>query len=88
MAHADDKSPVSKDFLAFKLIQLESRLDRRIDGLRDEMRKGFRDMNGRFDSFLDKLERYARETIMIPKSLDYHGRILSDHEKRIRNLET
>jgi hypothetical protein len=84
---ADDKSPVTKSFLALRLIQLESRLDRKIEDLRSDVRAGFRDMDGRFDSFLAKLETYARETMTIPKSLDEHGRILTDHERRLRRLE-
>ena len=70
--------------MATRLLNMEARMDR----IHNELLAMRADINGRFDAFIDRIEAYARETVVFPQTLDLHGQVLRNHEKRISALES
>lgn len=98
MASGNGRSPVTqadlrelearlRQDLGEKIFKNNERMDRLEGNLTAEMRLGFRDMNGKIDAFLSKIETYGRESATLPRTLDDHGKILKEHDKRLTALE-
>ena len=64
-----------------QMMEMEDRLNTRIGSISSLVK-------GSVDSFADKIERYARESVTMPNALDEHGKALRDHEARISTLES
>lgn len=69
-------------------IKTNTRMDKMEERLRADIRDVSHQVAGRIDSFLNRLETYDRESVTLPKTLDEHGTMLRDHEKRLTTIET
>ena len=78
---------VKTDKIWKEVVNTWTRMDRMEERIIARMDAGFDRVTQTIDSFAAKMETYARETVIIPKTLDAHGDELRDHEKRIEALE-
>jgi len=78
---------VKTDKVWKEVVNTWTRMDRMEERIIARMDAGFDRVTQTIDSFAAKMETYARETVIIPKTLDAHGDELRDHEKRIEALE-
>ncbi|MFH1724075.1 MAG: hypothetical protein ABII00_05570 [Elusimicrobiota bacterium] len=74
--------------LAKAVVTADAKADQKIETLRTEMGRGFNRVTSAIDSFLGRLETYARESVTISKTLDAHGEKLQDHDRRLATLES
>lgn len=82
-----DRLDQKTDKIAAELVLTHSRMERMEQGLLAKLEAMGRESTGRFDSFLNRLDAYARESVTLPRTLDEHGRTLKNHENRLGRLE-
>jgi len=78
---------VKTDKIWKEAVNTWTRMDRMEERIIARMDAGFDRVTQSIDSFAAKVETYARETLILPKTLAAHGDELRDHEKRIEALE-
>jgi len=83
-----DRLEVKTDKIWNEVVNTWTRMDRMEERLVARMDAGFDRVTQVLDSFAAKMESYARETVIIPKTLDAHGEQLRDHERRIAAVES
>lgn len=75
------------DKVAVELMRTQGQIEAAEERLNTKMDEGFDRVVKTVDSFVARIETYARESVTIPKTLDAHGDKLREHEKRLDSLE-